>query len=405
MMRKSMIGFIILIMAVYGSVFAGSAQGIETGFLDREITLGEVNYRYQVYVPVNYDRSKPNPVILFLHSIGERGEDGMIQTQVGLGSYIRQDRERFPFIVVFPQARRDQIWTGEMATLALKTLDKTIEEFNGDPERIYVTGISIGGHGTWYVATRAPEKFAAIIPICGFVTFSRPDLPAERKAALLKMNPLAESPDPYKTVASQISKVRVWIFHGSADVIVSPDESRKMFEALEASGADVKYTEYEKVAHNAWDRAYTEPDLVPWLLAHPQASAVQTMAFTTSVQMAERGAKNTMTLPNGEVIWDLNGEWDVINENYGPWSQYGVYPNIHKITQTGSSIVGVLTMDDRWYQAGYQYIGAELDKTGFMKVKIYTNLGTLDSKGWVSEDGNKIVIDDGIKFKMTLTRK
>jgi len=118
-----------------------------------------------------------------------------------------------------------------------------------------------------------------------------------------------------------------------------------------------------------------------------------------------QGGKKTITLPNGNVIWDLNGEWDVINENYGAWSRWGVYPNIHRITQTGSSIVGVLAMDDRYYKAGYQYIGAELDKTGFLKVKIYTNFGTLDSKGWVSEDGNKIVIDDGEKFKMTLTRK
>jgi hypothetical protein len=127
--------------------------------------------------------------------------------------------------------------------------------------------------------------------------------------------------------------------------------------------------------------------------------------YVSQAQLPQKGSKNTVTLPNGDVIWDLNGEWDVLNENYGLWSQYGVYPNIHKITQTGNSIVGVLMMNDRWYQAGYQYITAQLDKTGFMKVKIATKLGTLDSKGQVSEDGNKIVIDDGEKFKMTFTRK
>ncbi len=258
-----------LFMFLLGLAFtAASAQRIETGFLDREVTLGGVNYRYQVYVPANYAQGKLHPVILFLHSVGERGEDGLLQTQVGLGPAIRQDRKRFPFIVVFPQVRRDQIWTGEMATLAIKALDKTIEEFNGDPERVYLTGISMGGHGTWYVATRAPGKFAAIIPICGFVAFPRPDLPAERKAGLLRANPFAESPDPYTAVASQISKVAVWIFHGSADVMVSPDESRRMFQTLKTSGVDVKYTEYDGVAHNSWDRAYSEPDLVPWLLSH-----------------------------------------------------------------------------------------------------------------------------------------
>jgi predicted peptidase len=247
---------------------AAAAPRVETGFLDREITLGSVSYRYQVYIPVNYVRGKALPVILFLHGVGEGGEDGLLQTQVGLGPAIRQARERFPFIVVFPQARRDQLWAGEMATLALKTLDQTVKEFNGDPQRLYVTGISMGGFGTWVVAAKTPGKFAAIVPICGFVNLKRPDLPAERKTFVLKDNPFAKSPDPYVAVASQISKVPTWIFHGGADPVISPDESRRMFQALKASGFDVKYTEYEGMAHDAWDRAYAEPDLVPWLLSH-----------------------------------------------------------------------------------------------------------------------------------------
>jgi predicted peptidase len=247
---------------------AAAASRIETGFLDREITLGSVSYRYQVYVPAHYVRSKTLPVILFLHGAGEGGEDGLLETQVGLGPAIRQARHRFPFIVVFPQARRDQFWAGEMATLALKTLDQMVKEFNGDPRRLYVTGISMGGFGTWYVAAKAPGKFAAIVPICGFVNLKRPDLPAERKAFVLKDNSFANSPDPYVAVASQISKVPTWIFHGGADPVISPDESRRMFQTLKASGFDVKYTEYDGVAHDAWDRAYAEPDLVPWLLSH-----------------------------------------------------------------------------------------------------------------------------------------
>ncbi len=246
---------------------SAAAPRIETGFLDREITLGSVRYRYQVYVPVNYAQGKLHPVVLFLHGAGEGGEDGLLQTQVGLGPAIRQARERFPFIVVFPQVRRDQFWAGEMTTLALKTLDQTVKEFDGDPQRLYVTGVSMGGFGTWYVAAQAPGKFAAIVPICGFVNLKRPDLPAERKAFVLKDNPFAESPDPYAAVASQISKVPTWIFHGGADPVISPDESRRMFQTLKASGFDVKYTEYDGVAHNAWERAYAEPDLVPWLLS------------------------------------------------------------------------------------------------------------------------------------------
>lgn len=246
---------------------AAAAPRVETGFLDRKVTVGSVSYRHQVYVPVNYVRGKTLPVILFLHGVGEAGEDGLLQTQVGLGPAIRQARERFPFIVVFPQARRDQLWAGEMATLALKTLDQAVKEFNGDPQRLYVTGISMGGFGTWYLAAKSPRKFAAIVPICGFVNLKRPDLPGERKAFVLKDSPFANSPDPYVAVATQISKVPTWIFHGGGDPVISPDESRRMFQALKASGFDVKYTEYEGVEHNSWDKAYAEPDLVPWLLS------------------------------------------------------------------------------------------------------------------------------------------
>jgi hypothetical protein len=117
------------------------------------------------------------------------------------------------------------------------------------------------------------------------------------------------------------------------------------------------------------------------------------------------GMPNTVTLSNGEVVYDLNGEWNSFVEAYGPWKMYGTHRNIIKITQTGSSLVGVLMMDDEWYSKGWESIRAELDKSGFKKIEMMTNLGTLDSKGQISDDGNKILIDDGEKRRMTLTRK
>ena len=117
------------------------------------------------------------------------------------------------------------------------------------------------------------------------------------------------------------------------------------------------------------------------------------------------GMPNTVTLSNGEVVYDLNGEWNSFVEGYGPWKMYGTHRNIIKITQTGSSLVGVLMMDDEWYSKGWESIRAELDKSGFKKIEMMTNLGTLDSKGQISDDGNKILIDDGEKRRMTLTRK
>jgi hypothetical protein len=119
----------------------------------------------------------------------------------------------------------------------------------------------------------------------------------------------------------------------------------------------------------------------------------------------KKGMPNTVTLSSGEVIYDLRGEWDSFVEAYGPWKSYGTHENVIKITQTGSSIVGVLMMDDMWYSKGTRSIIAELDKSGFKKVEMLTNLGVLDSKGQISDGGNKIIIDDGEKRKMTLTRK
>ncbi len=117
------------------------------------------------------------------------------------------------------------------------------------------------------------------------------------------------------------------------------------------------------------------------------------------------GMPNTVTLSNGEVVYDLNGEWNSFVEAYGPWNQYGTHRNIIKITQTGSSLVGILMMDGEWYSKGWESIRAELDKSGFKKIEMMTNLGTLDSKGQISDDGNKILIDDGEKRRMTFTRK
>ncbi len=123
------------------------------------------------------------------------------------------------------------------------------------------------------------------------------------------------------------------------------------------------------------------------------------------IKKLKAGMPNTVTLSNGEVVYDLNGEWNSYVVAYGPWIKYGTHRNIIKITQTGSSLVGILMKGDKWYSKGYVSIRAELDKSGFKKVEMATNLGTLNSKGQISDDGNKIIIDDGEKRRMTLTRK
>lgn len=142
---------------------------MQTGFLDRSIEHGGTRYPYQVYVPSNYDASVTWPVVLFLHGAGERGNDGLLQTEVGIGTAIRRYPQRYPAIVVMPQAPRDTFWGGSPGDAAMAALDQTCKEFNTDARRVYLTGLSMGGHGSWMLAYRHVERFAAALVVCGFV--------------------------------------------------------------------------------------------------------------------------------------------------------------------------------------------------------------------------------------------
>ena len=126
--------------------------------------------------------------------------------------------------------------------------------------------------------------------------------------------------------------------------------------------------------------------------------------YVSQAQMPQKGSKNTITLPNGEVVWDLNGEWDTFVENYGPTTSGAKYPQINKITQTGSSFVSIRMIDDPWNLKGSQSLQGEIDKNGIIKVTLSGAMGLEESKGQISNDGNKIVIDNGIR-RQTLTRK
>jgi len=251
---------IVLITALFAlPAFAGRAQ---TGFLNRTVMEAGEEYRYQVYVPADWNDHKKWPVILFLHGAGERGDDGLLQSDVGLGHAIRKNAAAFPFIVVMPQCRKGKVWTQpDMEAQALGALDRSIKEFHGDRERVYLTGLSMGGFGTWDLAAKYPGRFAAYVVICGGIS-PLPQLP-EIAVTLAKEHKVA---DPYAETVRLVGKTPVWVFHGDADPAVPVEESRKMKAALEAAHANVRYTEYAGVGHESWDNAYAEPDLVPWLL-------------------------------------------------------------------------------------------------------------------------------------------
>lgn len=226
----------------------------ESGFLPRTIEIDGAAYHYQVFLPAGWTQEKRWPVILFLHGSWMRGEDGTKQTEAGLGPAIRKDPDRFPFIVVFPQSRPGTSWLEPaMEKLALATLDAALKEFNGDPRRVSLTGQSLGGYGVWGIAARHPERFAALVPVCGGV---RP-LKALSRAGETR----------YQTITRRMGKTAAWIFHGEADRTIPPTGARRMSEELKKNGNEVRYTEYKGLGHAIWDRAYSEPELTAWLLA------------------------------------------------------------------------------------------------------------------------------------------
>ncbi|HYL64197.1 MAG TPA: alpha/beta hydrolase-fold protein [Candidatus Methylomirabilis sp.] len=237
----------------------------ETGFLDRSVTLARTKYKYQVFVPENWTPNKKWPVILFLHGVGESGEDGLAQTDIGIGTAIRMNRSRFPAIVVMPQCRKNVWWIDPpMDDVAMAALAQSEKEFQGDPRRIYLTGLSIGGYGTWHLAAKYPGRFAALAPICGGILRpeeARVHSPQEKK--------------PYTDAAKKIGgNTPVWIFHGAMDDTVPVTESRRMAEAMKALGGEVRYTEYPGVGHDSWDKAYAEPELFTWMLSKTLGSKV-----------------------------------------------------------------------------------------------------------------------------------
>jgi predicted peptidase len=231
----------------------------DTGFLDRTASLGSRDFRYQVYVPRGYEPNRSWPLILFLHGSGERGEDGLRQTQVGLAAAIRRHVERFPAVVVFPQVPADQSWqTPKMASLAIMTLRRTMREFRIHPGRRYLTGISMGGTGVWSIGVRHPGLFAALVPVCGGLQFPAmaggpPESPAN--VALC-----AE-------LAAHIGDAPVWIFHGAEDPVVPVGYARQMAQALETRASPVRYTEFPQEGHGIWDRVYDDEDFCAWLFA------------------------------------------------------------------------------------------------------------------------------------------
>ncbi len=210
------------------------------GFHVRTIKAEDGDRKYTVYVPEGYDGSKAFPVILFLHGASERGEDGVLPAQSGLGPAILGRLAGMSAVVVFPQAKKTWTAGSPDSNAALTALNDVLAGYKTDPKRVILTGLSMGGHGSLELAAARPERFAAVVPMCG----------------------------PSRTEdAAKIKNLPVWSFCGDADRDRTVLGMRAMTEALLKDGAQARYTEYRGVGHNCWDRAYNDAELIDWMLA------------------------------------------------------------------------------------------------------------------------------------------
>jgi len=202
-----------------------------------------VKLRYLLYLPEKYDKSdKKWPLLVFLHGAGEAGgpEKDLNVVKTHGPPKILEHKKDFPFIVVSPQAPT-RPWNVD-AVNAL--IDDVMATYRVDSDRVYLTGLSMGGYGTWALAAAHPERFAAAVPICG-------------------------GGEP--AWAPRLKKLPLWVFHGAKDRIVLPGESKRMVEAVKKAGGNVKLTIYPDVGHDSWTDTYNDPELYKWLLEQKRA--------------------------------------------------------------------------------------------------------------------------------------
>ena len=251
-------------MVVVGALVVTNAHSqvlaaVPAGFEERTVSVPEegrpVAFKYRLLKPAAVEPGRKYPLVLFLHGAGERGSDNELQlTYLPTWLAEEENRRRHPCFVVVPQCRADHKWveidwsakkslpqkpepTVDMAA-AMAALDAVMQAEPVDPGRVFLTGISMGGYGSWDLAARMPERFAAVIPICG---------------------------GGDEATAPKLKALPIWCFHGDVDKAVPVERSRTMVEAVKAAGGTVKYTEYAGVGHDSWTPAYRDPATLDWL--------------------------------------------------------------------------------------------------------------------------------------------
>lgn len=199
----------------------------------------QVGLRYRTVLPDNYNAQETYPLLIFLHGRGEQG-DNLDKVQIH-GPFKKVAELGLPMIIVAPQSPLDESWQVDSLSPLVDHLLKTLPV---DKKRVYLTGLSMGGEGTWRLAMHRPEVFAAIAPVCGF---GRPHH------------------------AESLRNVPTWIFHGAIDTVINYQESLRMTDALYKVGNDARLTIYPNAGHDSWTETYNNPDFYKWLLSHQKS--------------------------------------------------------------------------------------------------------------------------------------
>ena len=211
---------------------------------------------YRLLKPLTVEKDRRYPLVVFLHGAGERGTDNEKQLVHGVPQFAAEEtRRKYPCFLIAPQCPEGMRWVevdwgadshrlpaepSEPGRLTLELIDRAMKDLPVDPDRVYVTGLSMGGYGAWDLVARRPDLFAAAAPVCGGAD---------------------------EATAAKVKHVPAWVFHGAKDAAVKPARSRNMVAALEKAGGKPRYTEYPDVGHNSWDNAYRDPEFYKWLFA------------------------------------------------------------------------------------------------------------------------------------------
>tara|TARA_R110002111_G_scaffold262875_1_gene342524 strand:+ start:80520 stop:81386 length:867 start_codon:yes stop_codon:yes gene_type:complete len=261
MLRKMIPGSLVLLVLICVLTVQAEVKAQSGKQAAAELnTMIPVKMNYLVYLPEDYEQKEKWPLMLFLHGAGERGEDLDLVTVHGPPKLVKNGKQ-FPFIVVSPQCPKDQLWQPVELTALLNEVEK---KYRVDQDRIFVSGLSMGGFGTWSLAAYTPYRFAALVPICG---------------------------GGEKFWVKKVKHVPIWVFHGGKDTAVPLERSQTLVDELKKANADISFTVYPDAGHDSWTETYDNPKLYEWLLQQKKKPESEVKAAEEKEEQARKAKR------------------------------------------------------------------------------------------------------------------